>query len=78
MKRDIQNVKDDIVEMKRLIKQTLIDDEDILEALHNPDIDIDSPDEFLDRNIFGFIRIPQTQDKVRNFVCFTVKLFIFI
>jgi len=72
MKRDIQNVKDDIVEMKRLIKQTLIDDEDILEVLHNPDIDIDSPDEFLDRNIFGFIRIPQTQDKVRNFICFTV------
>jgi hypothetical protein len=72
MKRDIQNVKDDIVEMKRLIKQTLIDDEDILEALHNTEIEIDSPDEFLDRNIFGFIRIPQTQDKVRNFICFTV------
>ena len=58
--------------MKRLIKQTLIADTDILEALHNPDIDIDSPDEFLDTNIYGFIRIPQTQDTVRNFICFTV------
>lgn len=72
MKRDIQKVNDDIIEMKRLIKQKLIADTDILEALNNPDIDIDSPDEFLGNNIFGFIRIPTTQDTVRNFVCFTV------
>lgn len=72
MIRDIQKVNDDIIEMKRLIKQQLIADTDILEALHNPDIDIDSPDEFLDNNIFGFIRIPTTQDTVRNFICFTV------
>lgn len=72
MIRDIQTVKDDIIEMKRLIKQTLIADTDILEALHNPKIDIDSPDEFLDNNIYDFIRIPQTQDTVRNFICFTV------
>lgn len=72
MKRDIQKVDDDIVEMKRLIKQKLIADQDILEALNNPDIPLDSPDEFLDTNIYGFIRIPQTQDTVRNFICFTV------
>ena len=73
MKRDIQKVNDDIIEMKRLIKQKLIDEIDILEALNNPDIDIDSPDEFLDNNIFGCIRIPTTQDTVRNFICFTVN-----
>lgn len=72
MRRDIQKVNDDIIEMKRQIKQKLIADTDILEALHNPDIDIDSPDEFLDTNIFGFIRIPTTQDTVRNFICFIV------
>ena len=72
MKRDIQKVNDDIVEMKRLIKQKLIADQDILEALNNPDVPLDSPDEFLDTNIFGFIRIPQTQDTVKNFICFTV------
>ena len=72
MNRDINHVDDDIISMKRLIKQKLIADTDILEALHNPDIDIDSPDEFLDNNIYGFIRIPQTQDTVRNFICFTV------
>lgn len=71
MIRDIQNVNNDIIAMKRLIKQKLISDTDILEAL-NSDVDIDSPDEFLDHNIFGFIRIPHTQDTVRNFICFTV------
>lgn len=72
MNRNIQNVDDDISSMKRQIKQKLIDDTDILEVLHNPDIDIDSPDEFLDTNIFGFLRIPATQDTVRNFICITV------
>lgn len=72
MKRSIQVVNDDIIEMKRLIKQKLIADTDILEALHNPDLDVSSPDEFLDNNIYGFIRIPTTQDTVRNFICFTV------
>lgn len=72
MIRNIQKVNDDIIEMKRLIKQKLIADPDILEVLNNPDIDIDSPDEFLDNNIYGFIRIPKTQDTVRNFICFTV------
>lgn len=72
MIRDIQNINDDISSMKRHIKQKLISDTDILEALHNPDIDIDSPDEFLDNNIYGFIRIPTTQDTVRNFICVAV------
>lgn len=71
MRRLTQDVHDDIIQMKRKIKQKLIEDPDILEAL-NSDVDIDSPDEFLDHNIFGFIRIPQTQDTVRNFICFTV------
>ena len=72
MKRYIQKVDDDIVEIKRLIKQKLIADQDILETLNNSDIPLDSPDEFLDTNIYGFIRIPQTQDTVKNFICFTV------
>lgn len=72
MIRNVQVVDDDIVEMKRLIKQKLIDDPDILEALHNTDLGPDNADEYLGTNIFGFIRIPTTQDTVRNFICFTV------
>ena len=72
MKRDTQKVDDDIIEIKRQIKQKLIDDTDVLEALHNPDLDVEGPDEFLDNNIYGFLRIPTTQDTVRNFICFNV------
>lgn len=70
--RDFQEVDDDIITMKRKIKQLLIEDEDILRALNNPNIDLDSPDDFLDTNIYGFIRIPTTQDVVKNFICFSV------
>lgn len=87
MIRNIQKVSDDIIEMKRLIKQKLLSDPDVLIALNNPDIEIDmdgftslddpdldwsGPDEFLDNNIYDFIRIPKTQDVMRNLVCFTV------
>lgn len=71
LSRNIQNVSDDIIEMKRLIKRMLISDTDILKALNDPQI-LDSPDEFLDTHIYGFLRIPKTQDTVRNFICFTV------
>lgn len=72
MIRDIQNVEDDIVTMKRLIKQKLIGDPDILETLNNKNLDLDSPDEFLDNNIYGFIRVPKIQDTVGSYICFTV------
>ena len=72
MIRNIQNVEDDIITMKRLIKQKLIEDSDILEILNNNDLDLDSPDEFLDNNIYGFIRVPKIQDTVGSYICFTV------
>lgn len=72
IERNIPNVDDDIIEIKRIIKQTLVSDIDILKALNNPELDIENPDEFLDNNIFGFIRIPHTQDTVKNFICFSV------
>ena len=72
MIRSIQNVEDDIVTMKRLIKQKLIEDPDILETLNNSELDLDSPDEFLDNNIYGFLRVPKIQDTVGSYICFTI------
>jgi len=73
MIKNMQDVDDDIISIKRLIKNILIEDKDILEALNNKQLDIDSTDDFLTDNIFGYIRIPKTQDTVRNFICFTVS-----
>lgn len=72
MKRDIQNVDDDIVRKKRLIEQILYSDEDIVEILDNPDIDPDVPEDLVYKNIFPFLRIPGTQDVSKNFITFTV------
>lgn len=71
MERVIQDIDDDISMMKRQIKQVLINDPDVLEALHS-NIDIESPDEYLDTHIFGFLRIPSTQDTIRNFICISI------
>lgn len=72
--RDIGNIDDDVIKAKRLIEDKLLNDEDIITALHNTDIgyDPDVREQYLGENIFSFINIPSAQDKVRNFICFAV------
>ena len=72
MRRDIQNVDDDIARKKRKIEQILYSDPDIIEVLDNPDLDPSCPEEYVHNNIFGFLRIPGTQDVTKNFITFTV------
>lgn len=73
MMRDIQNIDDDIIAAKRLIREKLYSDPDVIEALHNPDLDPDEPDSFLDKNIFDYIRLPGTTTDVSNYICFDIK-----
>lgn len=72
--RDIQNIDDDIIKAKRLIRDRLCNDEDIIELLHNVELEKNEapPDEYFGTNIFSFIRVPGTQDVVNNFICFSV------
>ena len=72
MKRDIQKIDDDIIRKKRLIEQILCSDEDIIETLDNPNLDPSAPEEYVGENIFGFLRIPGTQDTSKNFITFIV------
>lgn len=72
MVRDIQAIDDDICAMKRLIRQKLTSDPDIIEVLNNQKLDPSSPDDYLNQNIFAYIRIPQVQDVASNFICFSV------
>lgn len=72
MKRDINNIDDDIIRKKRLIEQILYSDEDIVEILDNPDIDPECPEDLVYENIYPCIRIPGTQDVSKNFITFTV------
>lgn len=72
MIRDIQNIDDDISAMKRIIRQKLTSDPDIIEALNSHELDPSSPDDYLNKNIYAYIRIPGVQDVARNFICFSV------
>ena len=72
MIRNIQNIDDDVSSMKRLIRQKLTSDPDIIEVLNNHELDPSSPDDYLNTNIFAYIRIPKVQDVARNFICFSV------
>lgn len=72
MKRDIQTIDDDIIRKKRLIEQILYSDEDIIEVLDNPNLDPSAPEEYVGENIFGFLRVPGTQDTSKNFITFIV------
>ena len=72
MKRNIQKIDDDIIRKKRLIEQILYSDEDIIEILDNPNLSPDAPEEYVGENIFGFLRVPGTQDVSKNFITFIV------
>ena len=73
MKRDIQNVDDDIVRKKRIIERELYSDSDIIEVLDNPELDPSCPEDYVYENIYPFIRIPGTQDISKNFITFSVS-----
>lgn len=74
MGRDLQNIDDDIARAKRLIKEKLLKDSDVIDFLHNEELERAGaePDDYFNTNIFPFIRIPGTVDKVKNFICFAV------
>lgn len=73
MKRDIQNIDDDIIRKKRIIEQALYSDPDIVEVLDAPDIDPSCPEDLLYRSIYPFIRIPGTQDTSKNYITFSIS-----
>ena len=72
MRRDIQNIDDDIIRKKRIIEQVLCADEDIIEILDNHNLDPDAPEEYIGENIFSFLRVPGVQDISKNFITFMI------
>ena len=74
MGRDLQNIDDDILFAKRVIKEKLCKDSDIIKYLNNKELERVNadPDDYFGVNIYPFIRIPGTLDKVKNFICFSV------
>lgn len=72
MVRDVNKIEDDISLSKRIIETVLCNDPDIIEIIDNPELDPNTPDEYLYNNIYPFIRIPGTQDVSKTFICYSI------
>lgn len=75
----ISDSYDDTERYKYQIMQMLTNNQDILWTLHNKTFEknIDTNgnlngDYYRDVNIFSFLKVPGTQDEVKNFICFEV------
>ena len=63
---------DDIERYKYLIMKLLTEDQDVLNTLHNKDLKGKSGDAYRNVNIYSFLKIPDSQSVVKNFICFEV------
>lgn len=72
--RNFDDIQDDIIYAKNEIKRRLCQDADLIKYLHNSELERvhADPDDYYNVNIFPYIRIPGTQDKVQNYICFSV------
>lgn len=64
---------DEIATVKALILEDLYKDSDLLTVINNPELEGCDPEDYRDVNIFSYIKIPETQSVVKNFVCFEVN-----
>lgn len=72
---------DDIDSYKYIIMDVLTKNQDILKTLHNTDLETEDKkingllngDLYKDVSIFSFLKIPNTQSVVKNFICFEVN-----
>lgn len=65
---------DDITYDKMIILKDLFKDADLLELLNNKELENinASPEDYYNVNIFSYLKIPETQSVVKNFICFEV------
>lgn len=68
-------VYDDISCDKQKILDDLYKDPDIFEILNNPELEKRSapPEDYRNINIYSFLKIPEAQSTVKNFICFEVN-----
>lgn len=73
--RDIADKVDDSnIRMKKIIEDRIIKDPRIIHVLNCSELDPLEPDTYLGKAIKPYVRIPETQDKVHNYICYTVDI----
>lgn len=70
------NRSDDIYRYKYRVMRALLENEDLLRTLHHDPLSFETPlngDSFKDICVFDYLRLPDFQEKVRNYVCFEIE-----
>lgn len=71
--RDYRNIPDeDDIRYKQIIKQKLVESNKIIYLLHDKELEEaeSEPDEYIGKVILPYYLVPDTQTRVRNFLCF--------
>ncbi len=73
---DSKDTDDTVYYFKQLILKELFKDKDLLEVLNNTQLEEMGavPEDYHNVNIFSFLKIPDTQSVVKNFICFDVDV----
>lgn len=60
---------------KQIILEDIYKDPDIFEVLHNTELEAQNavPEDYHNVNIYSYLKIPDSQSKVKNFICFEVN-----
>ena len=63
-----------IVHAKKIIAADLCKDADIIELLNNTELQEKNapPEDYLFKNIYPFLKVPDIQSTVKNFICFDI------
>jgi hypothetical protein len=67
-------VDDDNIRIKEIIKQKLCESQELIHILETPDLDEDTPEDYVGKSILPFVRLPEIQYEVNNYICFQVDL----
>lgn len=66
---------DSISYSKQIILEDIYKDSDIFEVLHNKELESRNapPEDYYNINVFSYLKIPDAQSTVKNFICFEVN-----
>ena len=67
-------IDDNNIRIKEIIKQKLCDSPELIHILETPDLDEDIPEDYIGKSILPYVRLPEIQYQVNNYICFQVDL----
>lgn len=68
------DVNDQNIRIKEIIKSELCKSPELIHILDTPDMNENVPEEYIGKSILPYVRIPEIQYQVNNYICYQVDL----